>query len=350
MLQAWQKPDTIIVHDWCWTGTAKHADIVLPCTTSLERNDISIAARDPYVIDMQQAIEPIALSRNDYDILSGIARQMGIESEFTEGRNEQQWIEWIYQSTMQRAKDKGFDMPAYADFKKAGWFKPEAPVEPVVMLKSFREDPIAHPLSTPSGKIEIYSSTIAGFNYADCPGHPAWMEPVEWLGGNTGKFPLHLISNQPKTKLHSQLDHGSHCRASKINQREPIMLHPVDAESRNLRNGDIVRVFNDRGACLGGIVIDDQIMPTVVQMSSGAWYDPLHPGQSESLCKHGNPNVLTPDIGTSQLAQGPIAHTCLVEIELFTGAIPALTAYEPPTMTTSSCRDGEPVYDIDQIT
>ena len=330
MLKAWQKPDTIIVHDWCWNSMAKHADIVLPCTTSLERNDLAISPRDPYVIDMQQAIQPIGSSRNDYDIFSGIAREMGIEDSFTEGRNEQQWIKSIYLATAGRAKAKGIDFPAYSDFKKVGWFKPEPPLESVIMLKAFRDDPVANPLATPSGKIEIHSSTVASFNYDDCPGHATWMEPIEWLGGDTDQYPLHLISNQPKTKLHSQLDHGSHCRAAKIKQREPIMLHPEDAKTRGLNNGDVVRVFNQRGACLGGVIVDDQVMQGVVQMSTGAWYDPLQPGVPGSLCKHGNPNLLTPDIGTSQLAQGPISHTCMVQIECFTAELPELTAFDAP--------------------
>jgi biotin/methionine sulfoxide reductase len=71
-------------------------------------------------------------------------------------------------------------------------------------------------------------------------------------------------------------------------------------------------------------------MPQVVQMSTGAWYDPLEPGVIGSLCKHGNPNVLTRDKGTSKLGQGPSAHTCLVEIELFEGELPALSAFDPP--------------------
>jgi len=336
MLKAWQKPDTIIVHDWCWNSMAKHADIVLPCTTSLERNDLAISPRDPYVIDMQQAIQPIGSSRNDYDIFSGIAREMGIEDSFTEGRNEQEWIKSIYLATVERAKAKGIDFPSYSDFKKVGWFKPEPPLESVVMLKAFRDDPTANPLTTPSGKIEIYSTTVASFNYDDCPGHPTWMEPIEWLGGDIGQYPLHLISNQPKTKLHSQLDHGSHCRAAKIKQREPIMLHPEDAKTRGLNNGDVVRVFNQRGACLGGVIIDDQVMQGVVQMSTGAWYDPLQPGVSGSLCKHGNPNILTPDIGTSQLAQGPISHTCMVQIECFTSELPELTAFDAPEILSDS--------------
>jgi len=333
MLKAWQKPGTIIVHDWCWNSMAKHADIIMPCTTSLERNDLAISPRDPYVIDMQQAIQPIGSSRNDYDIFSGIAREMGIEQSFTEGRDEQQWIKSIYLATVERAKAKGINLPSYSDFKKVGWFKPEAPVASVIMLKAFRDDPVANPLSTVSGKIEIYSSTVASFNYDDCPGHPTWMEPIEWLGGDISQYPLHLISNQPKTKLHSQLDHGSHCRAAKIKQREPIMLHPDDAKLRGLNNGDVVRVFNQRGACLGGVIIDDQVMQGVVQMSTGAWYDPLQPGVHGSLCKHGNPNLLTPDIGTSQLAQGPISHTCMVQIEGFKGELPELTAFDAPKIS-----------------
>lgn len=330
MLEAWRKPDTVIVHEWCWNSLAKHADIVLPCTVPLERNDLAFSPRDPYVVVMQKAIESVGEARDDYQIFSGIARRMGVEAEFTEGRDETAWLEWLYETTRQNSADKGIFLPEYAEMQRLEWFLPEPPKQPVVMLQDFRNDPLKYPLSTATGLIEIYSPTIAGFGYDDCPGHPVWLEPVEWLGGDTSRFPLHLISNQPVTKLHSQLDHGAHSRAAKIKQREPVTLHPDDAASRGLQAGDVVRVFNDRGACLGGVVIDDQVMPSVVQMSTGAWFDPLEPGQVGSLCKHGNPNVLTVDKGTSKLAQGPIAHSCLVEIELFTGELPAVTAFEPP--------------------
>lgn len=338
MLEAWRKPDTIVVNDWCWNSMAKHSDIVLPCTTSLERNDIAISARDPYLIDMPQAIAPVGSSRNDYDIFAGIARCMGLEQQFTEGRDERQWLESIYCATRERCRARGIDLPDYAEFRKTGWFKAEPPAEPVVMLRNFRADPDANPLATPSGKIEIFSEVIAGFGYDDCPGHACWMEPLEWLGGDTSRYPLHLISNQPETRLHSQLDHGSHCRAAKIHRREAVMMHPQDAAERKLENGDIVRLFNARGACLGGLVIDDQVMRGIVQMSTGAWFDPEEAGRPGSLCKHGNPNMLTPDIGTSKLAQGPIAHTCLVEVERFDGPVPPLTAYDPPEILS----DGQP--------
>ena len=332
MLEAWRKPDTIIAHEWCWNSLAKHADIVLPCTTPLERNDIAFSPRDPYVVAMSKVTEPVGLSRNDYDILAGIARQMGLEQAFTEGRDEGEWLEWIYQTTRESAGQKGIQLPTYADLKRDGWFKPEPPADPVIMLKAFRDDPVANPVSTATGRIEIFSPTVASFGYDDCPGHATWIEPLEWLGGDTQHYPLHLISNQPSTKLHSQLDHGNYSRAAKIKQREPIMLHSDDAQKRNLKAGDIVRVFNGRGACLAGVTIDDQVRQGVVQMSTGAWFDPLEPGKPGSLCKHGNPNVLTPDKGTSKLGQGPIAHTCLVEVEIYRGDLPAVTAFDPPVI------------------
>ena len=332
MLKAWRKPDTIIAHDWCWNSLAKHADIVLPCTTTLERNDIAFSPRDPYVVAMSKVTEPIGMSRNDYDILAGIARQMGLEQAFTEGRDESAWLQWIYQTTRERAMQKDIHLPTYEDLKRDGWFKPDPPADPVIMLKAFRDDPVANPLSTATGRIEINSPTVASFGYDDCPGHATWIEPLEWLGGDTRRFPLHLISNQPSTKLHSQLDHGSYSRAAKIKQREPIMLHPHDAQQRGLKAGDIVRVFNDRGACLAGVTIGDQVRQGVVQMSTGAWYDPLEPGKPGSLCKHGNPNVLTPDKGTSKLGQGPIAHSCLVEVEIYRDELPAVTAFDPPVI------------------
>ncbi|MEM7294630.1 MAG: molybdopterin-dependent oxidoreductase, partial [Pseudomonadota bacterium] len=319
MLKAWRKPDTIIVNEWCWNSMAKHADIVLPCSTTLERNDVAFSPRDPYVVAMRKAAEPPGDVRNDYGIFSGIARQMGVEKEFTEGRDEAGWIEWIYQQTQANAAERGIEMPDYSDLLEREWFVPPPPETPTVMLQTFRDDPEGKSLRTPSGKIEIYSERVAGFGYDDCPGHACWFEPLEWLGNATPEYPLHLISNQPVTKLHSQLDHGSHCRASKIDGREPLSLCREEAQKRGLKSGDITRVFNDRGACLAAVVIDDAVMPGVVQLSTGAWFDPLHPGEPGSLCVHGNPNVLTPDKGTSQLAQGPIAHTCLVEVEKFAG-------------------------------
>ena len=200
------------------------------------------------------------------------------------------------------------------------------------MLKDFVKDPMKYPLSTPSGKIEIYSKTVDSFNYDDCPGHPTWLEPCEWLGSKNNNYPLHLISNQPKNKLHSQMDHGGYSKSFKIKDREPVEMNSVDAHSRGINNGDIVKLFNDRGACLAGVNINENIRPGVVQISTGAWYDPEDTKNLNTICKHGNPNVLTKDKGTSKLGQGPIAHSCLIEVELVKDNVSPVTAFDPPVI------------------
>ena len=146
------------------------------------------------------------------------------------------------------------------------------------------------------------------------------------------RFPLHLIANQPATRLHSQLDGGAVSQASKVQGREPIRMHPADAAARGLADGDVVRVFNDRGACLAGVVVDERVRPEVVQLSTGAWFDPADPADPDAMCVHGNPNVLTADVGTSSLAHGCTGAHVLVQVEKFTGPLPPVRAHEPPVI------------------
>ncbi len=332
--RAWQQPETIVVHEPWWNPLARHADIVLPATTTLERNDFTGTSLDCYVLAMHKAVEPFGEARNDHDIFAALAERLGFHAEFTKGRDERAWLEALYAQWLGRVAKAGLKAPPFAEFWATGHVEmPERSIEPV-FLGSFREDPAAHPLDTPSGRIEIFSETIAGFGYPDCRGHVTWMEPAEWLGSALAKrYPLHLISNQPRTRLHSQLDNGRVSRASKVRGREPVWINPRDADARGIADGDVVRLFNDRGACLAGAVVTAEVMPGVVQLATGAWYSPAEdgtPGGDPAYCVHGNPNVLTRDAGTSKLAQGPSAHTCLVEVEKFSGPLPRVTAMEPP--------------------
>ena len=194
------------------------------------------------------------------------------------------------------------------------------PEDDFVLFADFRADPDANPLKTPSGRIEIFSETVDGFGYDDCPGHPVWIEPREWLGAPLAeRFPLHLVSNQPATRLHSQLDPSSVSAGGKIAGREAATIHPDDARARGIGDGDTVRLFNDRGQCLAGARVSDAVRPGVVVLPTGAWYDPAEPGEIGALDRHGNPNMLTHDHGTSRLAQATAAHSALVEVETVGG-------------------------------
>jgi len=321
--------DTVVVHDPYWTPMAKHADIVVPATTPFERDDFSGSRNDPLLVAMPALARPYAQSRDDYTTFAALADRLGFGEKFTEGRTARQWLLHMYEKW---AAEIDFVVPSFEQFWADGRLK--LPVEPgLTSLADFRADPRDHRLNTPSGKIEIFSKTIDGFGYPDCAGHPRWYEPAEFLGGRRATtFPLHLLANQPATRLHSQLDGGATSRNSKILGREPIRMHPSDASARGLIAGDVVRVFNDRGSCLAGVVIDEGIRPSVVQLSTGAWYDPLDPSDPDSMCVHGNPNVLTDDVGTSSLARGCTGAAVLVQVEKFTDALPPVRAHQPPVI------------------
>jgi biotin/methionine sulfoxide reductase len=330
LAQAWQRPDTVIVHEPWWNPLARHADIVLPATTTLERNDIGRASNDAHIYAMHQAVAPVGEAKNDHDIFAGIAARLGFEERFTEGRNEMEWLRHLYDVFRQQAARERMELPDFDEFWEVGEIELPVPDHERVLFGDFRNAPVENPLPTPSGRIEIFSDTIHGFGYDDCAGHPRWFEPAEWLGGEQAKrHPLHLVSNQPGTRLHSQLDHGKTSVASKIQGREPVSIHPDDAAARGIADGDVVRLYNDRGACLAGARITDAVRPGVVILATGAWYDPHGPAGLE---RHGNPNVLTLDKGTSKLAQGPSAHTTLVEMERAGDDVPDVEAFEAPTI------------------
>jgi biotin/methionine sulfoxide reductase len=198
-------------------------------------------------------------------------------------------------------------------------------------MRAFRNDSEKAKLRTPSGKIELYSATISGFGYDDCLGHPSWLPPSDGPGSAVmRRFPLQLVANQPATRLHSQMDFADYSGGSKIRGREPMRIHPADAAVRGIKDGDIVRVHNDRGACLAGAMLDDALRPGVVQLATGAWYDPEGAEADNPLCVHGNPNVLTRDVGTSRLSQGCTGQLTCVEVSRFTGNLPPIRAYDPP--------------------
>jgi biotin/methionine sulfoxide reductase len=332
---AFRRPQTIIVHEPWWTATARHADIVLPATTTLERNDIGCAPRDRFVIAMQKAIEPVGEARNDFDIFRALARKLGCESAYTQGRDEMEWLRHLYDGWREGVRTNQAAIPDFARFWADGFLEIPQSAEEYVMLANFRADPDANKLATPSGRIELFSEKIAGFGYDNCPPHPTWLEPSEWLGARSANYPIHLISSQPRYRLHSQMDSEAISARGKIAGREAVAIHPDDAARRGIKDGDVVRIHNARGACLAGVLVTDIVSPGVAKLSCGAWYDPVD-AEAGALCTHGNANMLTHDRGTSKLSQGPSSGTNMVEIERWTEPLPPMRAFEPPQVASTS--------------
>ncbi len=302
----WAKPETIIVNEQFWTATACRADIVLPATTTLERSDIGGTSRDPHVFYMPKLIDPVGEARNDFDIFSDLSSRLGMEQTFTEGRDETAWLQHLWSKTEAQAAAQGLTAPEFDEMVRQHIWHVPVPKKPEVYLADFRRDPIAAPLPTESGKIQLASPRIASFQYDDFAEHPAWFVPAEWIG-NAAPDALALLTRQPRKFLHSQLGQ------TRLATDHPpkVCMHPFEAGKRGLSDGDHVLVSSPRGACLAQVAWSEKCRHGIAVMETGPWYQ----GNENGVDRGGNPNAVTLDIATSSLSQATAAQTCLVTVE-----------------------------------
>ncbi|VFS49395.1 Trimethylamine-N-oxide reductase 2 precursor [Budvicia aquatica] len=247
LIKAWQKPEMVVVSECYWTAAAKHADIVLPITTSFERNDLTMTGdySNQHLVPMKQVVAPQYESRNDFDVFADMSELLkaGGRKVYSENKEEMDWLREFYDAAQKGARAQRVNMPQFNQFWQANKLiemRNNEKNDKYVRYAEFRADPIMNPLGTPSGKIEIFSKTIEGFGYKDCPPHPSWLEPVEWKG-SAKEGQLQLLTAHPAHRLHSQLNYAKLRELYAIADREPITIHPDDAKARNIANGDLVQ-------------------------------------------------------------------------------------------------------------
>ncbi len=317
--RAFARPETIIVHDSVGTATCRHADIILPATISLERDDIGASGNDPFLVPMPRIVPPLDGARDDYDIFAALAARLGVADTFTEGRSSADWQRRIYERTRAALEARGGTPPNFDNFLD-GDILPLPVSDAPSRIARFHADPEGAPLDTPSGRIEIFSQRIADAGHA---GHPVWIDHDEWLGAARARsHPFQLVANQPPGRLHSQLDFGSASMARKVDGREVLRLNPDDAEALGAKAGDILRVWNERGGFLAVARPDAALAPRVVQIPTGAWYAPVDLPGAGMTCVNGNPNAVTSDAGSSEIGQGCAGQLTLVSVERWTGPVP----------------------------
>lgn len=320
--------DTIICQDCWWNGSARWADIVLPATTTMERNDISTGGT--YNIDkvfaMKQVIAPVGEALDDFEIFRRLAALCGVEYAFTEGKTQMDYIKAGYTGCSAAA-----NMP-FEQFWEVGMAPIKVPPEAHQWVRhsNFRDDPQKNPLHTPTGKIEMYSATVEKMNLPDMPPMPKWLEPGEYLG-NAKKGQLHVVSPHPYWRLHSQMNNSESLRKHyTVQTREPLTISVEDAKERGIADGDLVELYNERGAMVVGARVSDKIMPGVVSLYEGAWPQI----DSKGRCNNGLINFVTSSRPSSGLTQATTANTCLASLRKCTDADPGGSrAFEPPPIT-----------------
>ncbi len=286
----------IVVFEQYMTPAARFADILLPVNTCLERNDIVTGATLGFYGLMSKAIEPVGESKGHLEICTALSARLGVS-----GYNDKTEAEWLKQIATGSPH-----IPDYETFKNTGYHKLRRE-EPYIAFKLQIDDPGNNPFPTPSGKIEIFSQRLADMNDPKIPAIPkyieTWESPHDPLAQN---YPLQVITTHLWRRAHSQYDNVPWLRELEPQQ---VTLNSADAGARAIKDGDMVRVFNDRGAMILPARVTERIMPGVVDIPQGAWYAPDRNGIDRGGCA----NVLTRD---EHSAGGAYAtNTCLVQIE-----------------------------------
>jgi anaerobic dimethyl sulfoxide reductase subunit A len=297
----------IAVQDNFLTPTARFADLVLPACTQFETWGLADGWKyGQEVILLPKLVEPLAGSRSDYRICADIAQRLGIAEVYTEGRDERAWTSWI----VDRYRESWLpDIPSLDEMLQQDIGAYTQPViDPVIGLADFRRDPEAHPLDTPSGKIELFSTIMYRFGHPEeVPAVPRYIQ--EWespFGPEAARDPLQCIANHTLARVHSTHENNDWLRQAHPHR---LWIHPLDAEQRGLADGERVRVFNDRGATVVPCAITRRILPGVVNLPQGTWWTPDEHGVDQ----RGSVNVLTSERWTP-FAFGAAVQTVMVEV------------------------------------
>ncbi|WP_392559900.1 DMSO/selenate family reductase complex A subunit [Orbus mooreae] len=311
------KCEFILVWDTHMTASAKYADLLLPDVSGVETNDIINNSYQSgayhYLIRMQAAIKPLWENRITYDVLAEVAEKLGVKDEFTEGKSYEDWIVYCYEKT--RANNQ--ILPPFAQTDGKGVIDRRiANSDEYIALKDFHDDPINHPLNTPSGKIEFYSETLANIaqdwqldEKDKLYPIPAYLPAIEGIEDSASlvKYPLQLTGYHTKAHCHSSYANLPQLKEAAV---DAIWINPIDAEKRQIKHGQLVEVYNDRGRLYMPAKVTPRIMPGVLAIPQGAWAKTNKEGVDIGGCI----NRLTSQ-RPSVLAKGNPQHTNLVEIK-----------------------------------
>ncbi len=312
-----KKLEFLVVCENMMTPSARYADILLPDTLGPETEDLACQGGShgdmAVMLAIQKAVEPVGEAKPSWEICRLLAKELGLEDKYTEGRTQHDWVVWCYEET----RKKFPALPPFEEFWKAGMAKVWGVRKDPVALEAFRKDPVKNKLKTPSGKIEIYSEKLAKqvadwklpegdvitpiptfYSTWDMPGDP-----------KQKKYPLQCFGFHGHGRIHSTFHNLPYLRSL---HPDAVYMNPIDAEKRGISDGDTVQIFNDRGIVQLPARVTPRLMPGVTTIPQGAWYTPKTIG-GKTVDVGGCINTLAGH-RPSAYAKGNAQHNILVEI------------------------------------
>ena len=327
-IEALQHPsiETIVAqHPWL-ENDCLMADLILPVATRFEMIDIGNDQGSGVFMTLyleDPCIDPVGESLSDFDVVAKIAEKLGLHEEYTQGKTHEEKQRLAFEGS-------GMDgLVTWEELKEKQYFVipcDDRIKEQPPGLSEFADDPTKSALTTPTGLLE-YCSTALEKHFPDDLERPPvahWIEKSEshderMSSVRTGQYPLLCMSNHPRWRMHAQGDDVTWTReiaTMKITgpdgyKYEPVWLNPAEALARGIENGDIVKIFNERGTVLGGAYVTERLMAGVAYMDHGARWDPIIPGK---LDRGGAINTITPHNITSKNCTGMVVSGFLVEV------------------------------------
>jgi len=311
-----------------WESTAKFSDVICPVATVGEVEDMTTWLN--YIVYQHQLQQPLGEAMSDMAIYTGIAAQLGLDQQLTNGKTAAQWLEQVFPASA---------VPmTFQQFQEAGYYEYPINTSPVVTSTwaNFYANPTANPLPTKSGLIEIYSQAMASFfgtTNPNAPPIPMYLPGPENLLNATSTYPLLLSSAHAKFARHSQWQNLAWIRDEPqmyTSGYKTVLMNPADAATYGVQTGSVVTVSNARGSLVAGVHVSAEQAPKTIWISEGGWYTPQQPGVVGSTDLGGNVNVLIDHAQPEPMCDG-LLNSALVQIQKFTGT----TGTAPVTTTTS---------------
>ena len=306
------KCEFIVVWETAMTDSAKYADILLPDLFRFEQvSQIGTGGDNAYMISGQPCTTPKFERKTLYDALTLIADKMGVKEQFTEGKTQEDWIKELYEKT----REKDTELPTYDEAMEMGVYTRKNPKGATIAFEAFRNDPAANPLDTPTGKIEIYSETLAGIAATWELGEEDLISPIPVYTHGftetdvpTDEFPLRCSGFHYRGRTHSSW--GGIELLKEVNPQE-AWINPADAKERSIKQGDKIRVKNAFGEIELLAKVTPRVVPGTVCISQGAWHDADMYG--DRVDKGGCINTLTTH-RPSPLAKGNPQHSNICQV------------------------------------